>query len=439
MYVLGKKENKMNFFIITLGCKVNRYESEAMHKKIEDSGFTNSINAADSDIIIINSCTVTAQSDQKVRQILNKMRRENANRMIVLTGCMPQAFPDTVDSFDADIILGNSNRLKIVDYINEFILNKKKIIDIELHKNNEKFERIEINRFHERTRAFIKIEDGCNRFCSYCIIPYARGRVRSRRIEDIEKEIIELSDNGYKEVVLVGINLSAYKTENDGDLCDVVDAVCKIDKIERVRLGSLEPDQINEKVIQRLSFQKKFCSQFHLSLQSGCDETLRRMNRHYYTSEYLEIIQNIRKYFSNPSITTDIMVGFPGESDEEFLKSLEFVKGIGFTRAHVFQYSRRLGTKAADFSNQITNAVKKERSKMMIEATNKAREDFLKSQVGKIEKVLFETNLYPNVYEGYTQNYISIKVMSESDIRGKIINVKIIEAKENYCFSELIY
>ena len=428
----------MKFFIITLGCKVNQYESEAMHDKIVSAGFEYINSWENADIVIVNSCTVTAKSDQKARQILHKIRRENPGAILVLTGCMPQAFPETARLLEADIILGNSNRMKIIDYINRFILSNEKVVDIIPHENGEKFEKMEINDFYERTRAFVKIEDGCDRFCSYCIIPYARGRVRSKPMADIMLEVNELADNGYKEIVLSGINLSAYKTSENENLCDVVENICKIDKIERVRLSSLEPDQISEETIKRLAAEPKFCPQFHLSLQSGCDETLKRMNRHYNSSEYFEIVKNIRKYFNNPSITTDIMVGFPGETEEEFHKSLEFAKKVGFAKVHVFPYSIRPGTRAAEFDNQITNAEKKLRSQKMIETTNKTRKDFLDFQVGKVENVLFETNPDFNIYEGYTPNYTPVRVKSDINIKGKALNVRIISADDDYCISEIV-
>ena len=428
----------MKFFIITLGCKVNQYESEAMHKKMEQKGFEEAKEYCDADVVIINSCTVTAKSDQKVRQTLNKVRRESKDAIVVLTGCMPQAFPELVSDLDADIILGNSNRSNIVDYIEKFLLSKSKIVDIKPHENNEKFETLEISDFHQRTRAFIKIEDGCNRFCSYCIIPYARGRVRSKPIEDIKEEVKTLSSKGYKEVVLVGINLSAYKTEDGLKLCDVVKEVCSINGIERVRLGSLEPDQIDEDTIRNFSLEKKFCPQFHLSLQSGCDETLKRMNRHYNTSEYFDIIKNIRKYFDNASITTDVMVGFAGETEEEFSNSLAFVEKVGFSKVHVFPYSRRPGTRAASFVGQITNAQKKDRSERMIELTNKTRKNFMNQQIGKVEEVLFETSPQKNVYEGYTKNYTPIRAVSSVDIRGMILNAEVKSVEGDYCIAKIL-
>ena len=429
----------MKFFIITLGCKVNQYESEAMHKKMLDSGFEDSFNANDADIVIINSCTVTATSDQKVRQIIHKTRRENLNAILVLTGCMPQAFPNEYAVFkDVDIVLGNSNRYALVPSINKFILERKQIIDIKSYDNNDEFEKIEVEKFHERTRAFLKIEDGCNRFCSYCIIPYARGRVRSKELNEIKSEVLSLASNGYKEIVLVGINLSAYGSDIGLNLCDAVDTVCEVDGIERVRLGSLEPDLMDETTMNRLLNQPKFCPQFHLSLQSGCDETLKRMNRHYKTTDYLKLCEVIRKTFENASITTDIMVGFPGETEEEFNKSLAFAKEVKFAKAHVFPYSRRPGTRAAEFCKQVTNATKKLRSHKMIEATNETRKEFLRMQVSREESVLFETKASENIYEGYTRNYTPVKVKAEKDIRGMTKNVKILGVEDDYCIGELI-
>ena len=429
----------MKIFISTLGCKVNQYESEFILEMLLASGFTKENNMEQADIILVNSCTVTSESDKKVRKILHKARKENPSAIIILTGCMTQAFPEEASMIiDADIILGNSERSSIVKYIMEFIEKKEKIVKIKPYEKNTSFENLKIETFEERTRAFVKIEDGCNRFCSYCIIPYARGRVRSKPIESLVKEVESLAKAGYKEIVLLGINLSAYGQDIDLTLCDAIEKTCAIDGIERVRLGSLEPEQMDEDTIKRLSLQKKLCPQFHLSLQSGCDETLKRMNRHYNTNEYETIVSNIRKHFENPAITTDIMVGFAGETEEEFNQSLSFAEKTSFAKVHVFAYSIRPGTKAASFKNQVDPKVKKERSKKMIELTNKTREDFLRSQIGKIEEVLFEKAIDNGYVEGYSKNYAPVRVKTDSLISGLILKVKIIETCSEFCIGELI-
>ncbi len=430
----------MNFNVITLGCKVNQYESAAMEKMLKENGFLPSENTEKADITVINTCTVTAVSDAKNRKLINRVRRNNPKGIIVLTGCMSQAFPKRTDLFkDCDIVLGNFARKDLIPAINDFILNKESVILI--RDNTEKsprYENITADTFGEHTRAFVKIEDGCNRFCSYCIIPYARGRVRSKPLADLADEINRIADNGYKEVVLVGINLSAYGQDIGATLCDAVETVCKNEKILRVRLGSLEPEQMDEPVIARLSKQKKLCPQFHLSLQSGCDSTLRRMNRHYDTAEYERIVNSLKNAFENASVTTDIMVGFAGETDEEFQHSLEFVKKMGFAKAHVFPYSRRKGTVADKAPNQVDEKIKNSRSKQMIEVTNATRKEFFKTQLGRVEPVLFETMKDGDYCTGYTANYTPVRVYTGEDICSRILTVKITGVSDDYCVGVLV-
>ncbi|MBR4973178.1 MAG: MiaB/RimO family radical SAM methylthiotransferase, partial [Clostridia bacterium] len=302
----------MNVCFYTLGCKVNQYETQSMREEFERNGFT-AVSDSIADIVVINSCTVTAESDRKTRQLLHRIRRQNPNAVIVLTGCMAQTFSgDKSELTDADIVVGNRDTSKILKLTQEFIKDKKTIFDICPHDRNELFNTPEISDFAERTRAYMKIEDGCDRYCSYCIIPYARGFVRSRPCEDIKKEAEVLASKGFREIVLVGINLSAYGKGENINLCDAVDAVCEADGIERVRLGSLEPDHISDGMLNRFKNQPKFCPQFHLSLQSGCDATLKRMNRHYDTAFYADLVKRIRQMFPDATITTDIMVGFAG-------------------------------------------------------------------------------------------------------------------------------
>lgn len=430
----------MNFNIITLGCKVNQYESQAMKETLLRNGFTVSEDKEKADITIINTCTVTSVSDAKNRKILHKARRNNPSGIIVLTGCMPQAFPDDFDTFkDCDIVLGNYARNDLIPTLERYFNSPQQLVIIK--ENQEKapeYEKLSVTDFGEHTRAFVKIEDGCNRFCSYCIIPYARGRVRSKTIEDLKLEVENLAQNGYKEIVLVGINLSAYGQDIDKNLCDAVEAVCENDKILRVRLGSLEPEQMDEAVINRLSEQEKLCPQFHLSLQSGCDETLKRMNRHYDTKIYAEIVSNLRKTFNNCAITTDVMVGFAGETEEEFKKSLDFVKNIAFSKVHVFPYSRRKGTVADKAPNQVNEKIKGDRAKEMIALTDNLREQFLKSQVGLMESVLFETMKNNDFCVGYTENYTPVRVYTKNNLCGQVLNVKIINTEKDYCIGELV-
>lgn len=428
----------MKVHVITLGCKVNQYESQAMLQQLLHAGFSPSMGES-ADVVLINSCTVTATSDHKVRQMLHRSRRQNPGAVIVLTGCMPQAFPEEAEALtDADVILGNSNRSALLPDILTYLSTHQRIIDIVPHERKGSFEPMQIEDFQERTRAFIKIQDGCNRFCSYCIIPYARGRVRSKPLEDLEQELRLLGERGFREVVLTGINLSAYGQELDLHLCDAVEAACRTPGIERVRLGSLEPEQLSLPVIQRLAAQKKLCPQFHLSLQSGCDATLRRMNRHYDTAEYREIVQNLRAAFPNAAITTDIMVGFAGETEQEFAESLAFAEEIGFAKVHVFAYSRRPGTVAYSAPDQLTKEVKDCRSRAMIEVTLGTMREFFQRQVGQTAGVLFERECAPGVYEGYTENYTPVTVSSEQPLHGQILPVRITSAGEDGCTGELL-
>jgi len=430
----------MNFNIITLGCKVNQYESQAMREDLLKNGFELAEPNTPADITVVNSCTVTSVSDAKNRKLINKIRRENPDGIIVLTGCMPQAFPDRQENFEnCDIVLGNAKRAELVPAICEYIENHMKNVFISPHPvKNEKFEDLSISSLGEHTRAFIKIEDGCNRFCSYCIIPFARGRVRSKSIEALKAEVKKIANNGYLEVVLVGINLSAYGQDEGLNLADAVECVCAQEGIERVRLGSVEPEQMDEPMIKRLAAQPKFCPQFHLSLQSGCDNTLKAMNRHYDTAEYSKIVSNIRKTFDNSSITTDVMVGFAGETEDDFKASMNFVKQTGFAKVHVFPYSRRKGTVADKAPNQIAPNIKEQRAKEMGELVAESRAEFLKTQVGLTESVLIE-RLRHGYLEGYTKNYTPVHIISDNDnLCGQIVNVKITSAENDYCMGTVV-
>ena len=430
----------MNFNIITLGCKVNQYESQAMREDMITHGYNLSDDKDIADITIINSCTVTSVSDAKNRKIINRVRRANPDGIIVLTGCMPQAFPDEDNNFkNCDIVLGNAKRSELIPTLEKYIFDKNKLVQITEHPaRNEEFENLSVSSLGEHTRAFIKIEDGCNRFCSYCIIPYARGRVRSKALSDLKTEIENIALNGYKEVVLVGINLSAYGLNEDFDLADAVECACSVEGIERVRLGSIEPEQMDEIMIKRLASQRKFCPQFHLSLQSGCDNTLKAMNRHYDSAEYAQIVSNLRNAFENSSMTTDVMVGFAGETLEDFESSMAFVKSIGFAKVHVFPYSQRRGTVAAKAPNQIAPSEKERRAKLMGELVEQSRIEFLNSQVGLTEEVLFE-RLRHGYLEGYTKNYTPVHVASnDTSLCGTIAKVKIISASDDFCNGELV-
>lgn len=427
----------MKVAFYTLGCKVNQYETEVMRECFAKSGHTIVSDEALFDAIIINSCTVTAESDRKTRQAVRHFRNERPDAIIALTGCMVQAFSaESKDLAEVDIICGNTDVKRVVALVEQFAENGEPIFEVSEHKRNERFNTPVITEFAERTRAYMKIEDGCDRFCTYCIIPTARGWVRSKPIEDIRNEAQRLADNGFIEIVLVGINLSSYGKGEGTTLCDAVDAVCSVEGIKRVRLGSLEPDHISDEMLARFKGQEKFCPQFHLSLQSGCDETLDRMNRHYDSAFYSDLVERIRAMFEDASITTDIMVGFAGETEEEFEKSLDFAKKIKFAKSHIFAYSRREGTVAYKLPNQVARAEKSRRSRLMIEATLKSEKEFLNLQIGKIVPVLFESSA-DGFAEGYTPNYARVRVKTEQAYTGKIINVKIISAENDFCLGEI--
>jgi len=432
-----KKGTVMKFYIFTLGCKVNQYESQIIHEKLCESGFEHTQQPNSADIVIINSCTVTSASDSKAVKLMHRVKRENPQCVLVLTGCLPQAFPDDERFIEADIILGNKSRNIVVPTIQQYLLNRVHINAVTAHQTGDEFESMAVSGFEERTRAFVKIEDGCNRFCSYCIIPYARGRVRSKPLDQLKSELITLAQKGFKEVVLVGINLSAYGQEYGINLADAIETACSVERIERVRLSSLEPERMDKNTIQRLAKQSKLCPHFHLSLQSGCNATLKRMNRHYSAEDYFEIVTNLRNAFENCAITTDIMVGFPGETDEEFRESLAFAKKVSFAKVHVFAYSRRPGTVADKADNQVPENIKNIRSKEMIDLTNRTTEEFLNSQIGRVEPVLFERRKN-GLFEGHTMNYTQVSANSEEDLSNRILNVKIEKADKNKCVGVLV-
>ena len=329
----------------TLGCKVNQYETEYMAELLRNAGFEIVKENDEADYYIVNSCTVTATADQKTRKSIRKFKRNHPNSTVILTGCMPQAFPNEAkELIEADIVFSNKNDGDILSLINEYNLNKYRLIKIEEHKAGDTFWDCSIDRFHERIRAFVKIEDGCDRFCSYCIIPKSRGRVRSKSLDMLKNEIETLSNAGIKEIVLVGINLSAYGKGENFNIVDAVKICNENDKIKRIRLGSLEPDHLTDEVIDGLAKCEKLCPQFHISLQSGCDKTLKSMNRHYTADEYKALCDKLRSSFENASLTTDIMVGFNDETEHDFNESLDFVKSIAFEKVHVFPYSESVGT-----------------------------------------------------------------------------------------------
>lgn len=421
----------------TLGCKVNQYETEYMSELLKNAGFEIVAPSEDADYYIINSCTVTATADQKTRQNVRKFKRKHPNSTVILTGCMPQAFPEDAKALsEADIVLSNKNDNDILALINEHRINKKRIINIEEHCNDDEFRECSINAFNERIRAFVKIEDGCDRFCSYCIIPKARGRVRSKHPQQLKQEIKSLAENGIKEIVLVGINLSAYGKGEAFNIVDAVKICAEYENITRIRLGSLEPDHITDDIIDELSKIDKFCPQFHISLQSGCDKTLKAMNRHYTAAQYKELCDKLRSAFPDASLTTDVMVGFNEESEEDFYNSLEFVKSIRFEKVHTFPYSERVGTSASKKGDSVSKHDKEARASIMINETDRIRNEYLKSLVGKTVEVLFEGKTDKSTYQGYTRGYLPVRIKSDKDLIGITRDVKITGYTDEFCIAE---
>ncbi len=426
---------KVKFY--TLGCKVNQYESQAISEALAKRGYE-AVTDGKADIFIVNSCTVTASADQKTRQAIRRFKRNNPGSVVVLTGCMPQAYPEkSRELIEADIVLGNRNNEEIANAIEQFLKFGSRVFEVKEHKKGDLFSGSTISRFEERTRAYIKIQDGCNRFCSYCIIPYSRGRVRSKPPEELKNELEALAKGGYKEVVLVGINLSSYGSDIGLTFPDAVKIANDTEGIERVRLGSLEPDHLTDKVIEKLAECQKLCPQFHISLQSGCDNTLKSMNRHYTADEYRQICRKLRESFEDCTLTTDVMVGFAGESEEDFRESLGFVKEIAFEKVHVFPYSVRKGTKAEKMGGHIDKKIKEERSRLMTQEAEKIRLDFFRKQIGKKYSVLFETKDSDGYYCGHTANYIPVKTKFSEEMCHKTADVVIKEVSaDDFCIGE---
>lgn len=423
----------MNVYIFTLGCKVNQYESQEIGEMFEKSGYTLLNEPDNADIIIVNSCTVTAESVRKVRQSVRHLKKISPNAFLILTGCASQAEPEILSVLpEVNLMLGNRNNINIVALCENALKERGSSVNAhEEHETGESFQGLGITHFEGHTRAFLKIQDGCDRFCSYCLIPKARGRSRSKPLADIDRELSELSKNGYGEIVFVGINLSDYGKGTPYSLPDALMLAEKYDSIKRVRLGSLEPDHITDEMIERLKNVTKLCPQFHISLQSGCNSVLKRMNRHYTREEYKALADSLRSAFKDASVTTDILVGFPTESEADFCETVDFAKSIGFEKIHIFPYSKRNGTPAAAMP-QLSNAIKDDRAKRLGAAAAEIRKEYLLKQVGKVYEVLFETE-HPKFSEGYTKNYTPVRIYDGKDRKGKFINVLITDAGNDYC------
>ncbi len=417
-----------------LGCKVNSYETEAMTQLLKKAGYEIVSFQDQADVYIINTCSVTNMADRKSRQMLHKAKKQNPNAVVVATGCYVQTATEKVaQDLSIDLVVGNNRKKDIVEILNEYYAEKEAgeqvkeeyVIDI---NHTDEYEDLEISTVTEHTRAHLKIQDGCNNFCSYCIIPYARGRIRSRTMESIKAELERLSASGFKEIVLTGINLSCYD-DNGKKLIDVIEMADNVNGIERIRLGSLDPEVVTEDFVERLGKVKKICPHFHFSLQSGCDKTLKAMNRHYTSDEYYEKCQLIRKYINNPAFTTDVIVGFPGETEEDYISSREFVKKVKFAELHVFKYSKRDGTVAAKMPNQIDEKIKTLRSEDLIKTGEKLTKEFRQAKIGQDTTVLFEEKILLDNKEywvGHTVDYIKIAVPEKENLEGQIrkVNVK---------------
>ncbi len=426
----------MHIYYYTFGCKVNSYETENILQNMELHGHHTVSKIKDADICIVNSCTVTQEAEKKLHQLVNKIRRENPCAIIVICGCYAQVAEDIKDI--ADIAVGTANKSKIPYLIDKYIAERKQIISINPHIKDEFFEPMYNHGNPRKTRAEIKIQDGCDRFCTYCIIPHARGRARSKPLDEIECEAKQLVADGHRELCLVGINLSCYGQDIGLSLADAVEIVCKRSGADRVRLGSLEAELLSEEIIARFANCSTLCPHFHLSLQSGCNKTLREMGRKYVKEEYFTIVNDLRKYFPDCAITTDVMVGFPGETDEDFSESLEFVKSIGFADGHVFPYSPRQGTVAAKRSDQVDAELKAIRAKIMSKAIAENKARYLESMIGKTYSVLFEKEKDKEYHIGHTGSYVVVKVNRFTDsLRYQVKNVRIVSTDGEVCFGEI--
>ena len=437
---MESKNKSLKVAFLTLGCKVNQYESNAMAQKFIDAGYSVCGIKENPDVIIVNTCTVTNIADRKSRHILRKVKEENKNSIVVAVGCYVQVAKEKVDEIEEiDLSLGNVEKKDIVQIVECYIENKKrveKIIDV---NKEEEFLEMGLNTYTEKTRATIKIQDGCNNFCTYCLIPFARGRIRSRSKENVIKEVEQIAKKGIKEVVLTGIHIASYGKENKENnyfLIDLLEDLNKIQGIERIRLGSLEPTIITEEFAKRLSKLEKICNQFHLSLQSGCDETLKRMNRKYTTKQFEEVAKILRKYFKDVNLTTDIIVGFPGETDEEFEQTYNFLKDISFYKMHIFKYSPREGTLAQKMPMQVDGNKKEERSEKLIELSNINQEMYNKKYINKKIMVLFEEKV-GDYWEGYTKNYIRVKVKTEENLENKLQEVVPIKEEKQILIAKI--
>lgn len=412
-----------------LGCKVNAYELEAMQEMLEKAGYEIVPFAPGADVYIINTCTVTNIADRKSRQMLHKARKMNPEAIVIAAGCYVQAQKNMENIDDAiDIVLGNNRKQDLLFVLENYKKGSGQEKDLISLDKPVEYEELQLSSTGEHTRAYLKVQDGCNQFCSYCIIPYVRGRVRSRRKEEVLEEVLRLTKNGYQEFVLTGIHLSSYGVDCEDNLLELIKAVHEIEGVKRIRLGSLEPRIITEEFAQALGNMPKICPHFHLSLQSGCDATLMRMNRKYSAEEYLEGCRLLRKYFKNPALTTDVIVGFPQESEEEFEQSYKMIESVEFYETHIFKYSRRQGTRAAEMEGQVDEAVKTERSHKLIQLGKEKKQKYMKSFLGQQVEILFEETAKIQGEEywiGYTKEYLKVAAKSKENLENRIVFGKV--------------
>lgn len=418
------------FATCTLGCKVNQYETDAMEQMLIKAGYEKVDFRDAADIYIINTCSVTNMADRKSRQMIHRAKKKNPEGIVVACGCYIQAQADQHADFDEniDLIIGNNKKKDIVTILDEYYRDNVKTAVIDINHTDE-YEDLSIETVNEHTRAYLKIQDGCNQFCSYCIIPYVRGRIRSRKPEHVLEEVRNLSQNGYKEVVLTGIHLSSYgKDLEEGSLIEVIEEINKIEGIERIRLGSLEPRIITEEFAERLGKVEKICPHFHLSLQSGCDETLKRMNRHYSIEEYEHSLALLRKAFHEPALTTDVIVGFAGETEEEFAETVKALERMNLYEMHIFKYSVRKGTRAEKMPNQVPEQIKTQRSNVLLSMTARHKEQYEEQWIGQEEEILAEefVEIEGKTYlVGHTKRYVKVGIDTKEDLTGQLVSVKI--------------
>ncbi len=419
----------MRVSFYTLGCKVNQNETGALEQLFLRRGYTLAADGEAADVYVVNSCTVTAGGDKKSRQWLRRAKRQNPGAVTVMAGCYPQAFPEEAAGLEeADVVVGNVGRAAMLEDIQKALDSGERVVDIRAHEKGERFEELPMENFEGHTRAFIKVQDGCDRRCAYCVIPRARGASRSRSEESVVQELTALAAAGYKEVVLSGINLPSYGKDTGTDLVSLIEAAARVDGIERIRLGSLEPDLLSDEAIARMAAVKELCPQFHLSLQSGCTTTLRRMRRVYTAEEYARVVEKLRAAFGGfASFTTDVIVGFPGETEDEFAESLDFVCRQKFLKVHVFPYSRRAGTPAADFPGQLTEAQKADRVHRLQTAADEVRGALAREMLGTEDTVLLEKAVSGSIFTGYTQLYLPVAVKAPGAAAGQIVTARLTE------------